>query len=344
MVEIEAAGTVHDLANVLAVLSASAAMLEDDLADLSGDHPARETASRMALATARAGELCERLRRPQAAPKRTATFDLADAVRDGVALLGPTLEGVEATLTLADDLPVRGRPLDALQVLLNLVLNATAAAPGGSIVVRTDRWVADRSLAIAGRLVPGRDYARVIVEDSGPGFGDDPHQLFQPGATTSGDPARGRGLAVVAAIAEAAGGGVRVERSPVGGARVAVCWPLRDRSRDGLADRALLIVGGSSRAVARLADAGEATGAEVSLCLDPDDAIGSVVEDIGAWDGVIVAGAARGLASAEIERRLRAADPTLPVVVPAAGDRPGVVFDALERAMERTPRRREGAA
>ena len=342
----DAAGTVHDLANVLSVVSATVAMLADDLAELDAGHPARESVERLALAACRAGELCERLRTPL--PRRVhGAHDLAGAVREGVDLLGGALKGTELVLRADGPLSVRGPALETLQVLLNLVSNASEAAPGTPIAVVADAWVADRTPPTVGRLVPGRRYARLVVEDRGPGIepataGD----LFQPGATGSGDPRRGRGLAVVAEIVERARGAVRVERSDAGGTRFSVLWPLLEAAHGGLADRSVLIVGGAPDTVARLADAAEAAGAEVSLCLEPDDAVASVAEDVGAWDGVVVAGGARGSSAAAIATRLRDADPTLALLRMGTDGGVTEVIAALKRrfASPGTPGEREGAA
>ena len=248
-------------------------------------------------------------------------------------LPGPRLEETAAPL------PVRCRPLDVLQVVLNLCLNAAEASPGGSVTVSNGMWVADRDEPTIGRLVPGRRYACLSVEDDGRGINPwDAKALFEPGVTASRERGRGRGLAVVASIMTEAGGAVRVERSGTGGAIVVACWPLAETERHDLSDRNLLIVGGASRMIAGVADAAETAGADVSLCLDPADAIASVAEDVGAWDGVIVAGAARGLDAAEIGRRLREADGGLAVVVPERGAPPGTILGALATCMAEATR------
>ena len=336
------AGTIHDLANVLAVIAGSAAMLAEDIADLAPDlppdHPARENAARIALAAERAGELCERLRRPTATRASVGTLDLADLVRDGAFMLAPALGGASLRTVADGPLPVTGVALDALQVLLNLALNAAeAAGPSGRVAVRADAWVAGRTAPTLGRWVAGRRYARLRVEDSGPGLPPEgAAALFLPGQSGSGDPGRGQGLAVVAAIVEAAGGAVRVARSPLGGARIDVCWPMASAPAPDLRGRTVLIVGGAPPAIASLADAAEAAGAEVSLCLDPEDAVLSVADDVGAWDAVAVMGAARGVPAADLVERLRAADSGLPVVVPDGADVPIAALCAAIAGAEAT--------
>ena len=318
------AGTAHDLANVIAVIAGSAAMLTDDLADLPADHPARENMERLALATRRAAELCERLRpdaRPAAA-RTGASLDLSAATSEGIGLVRPAIERDRSVrCTVAERLPVRVASLDVLQVALNLCLNARAAtAPGGSIAVSVDRWVADRGEALIGRLVPGRSYARLSVEDDGHGVAPErARALFEPGATTSADANRGHGLAVVASIAEQTCAAIRVGAGPTGGACFEVMWPLVETGPPDLTGRAILLVGGGPRETTRIADAAEAAGADVSLCLDPEDAVASVAEDCGVWDAVVV-GALRRTDPAALIARIGDADPSLPVL--ALSDRP----------------------
>ena len=319
----DVAALAHDLANVIAVLSGSAAMLEGDLDALPATHPAREQAARIALAATRAGELCERMRLPAAIvsatgrhvakSQRPATHDLAASVREACDLIAPALPG-GCTLVHDTAAPVRvaGAALDAFQVVLNLALNAGEASDG-PVRLAVEAVVAGRERPLLGRLVPGRRYARLVVEDDGPGMPNNAAPLFERGTTGSGDAGRGTGLATVAAIAEGAGGAVRVGRSASGGTRVEVWWPEAAATPD-VAGCHVLIVAGRSGPTARAADALEAAGAEPSLCLDPLDAVASVAEDRGAWDAIVVAGGAGGIEAAEIARRLTEADPGLPVL------------------------------
>ncbi len=63
--------------------------------------------------------------------------------------------------------------------------------------------------------------ARLLVDDAGPGFGED--ELIR-GASSAGS--TGIGLSIVTKTAAGAGGTVSVRRSPLGGARVEVVFPL----------------------------------------------------------------------------------------------------------------------
>ena len=324
--EADAAAIAHDLANVIAVLAGSSAMLVGDLAGLPTDHPAREQASRLALATERAAALCEGLGatlRPVAAPARSrgpATFDLLGATREACELIGPSLP-LGCTLASRDDAPrVPGAAMDAFQVVLNLALNA-AEASGGTVRLHVDAAVAGREPPLLGRLVPGRRYGRLIVEDDGPGMPARAGHLFERGVTGSGDPRRGTGLSTVAAIVEGAGGALVVGRSGSGGARIEAWWP--EAAGSDLAGASILVVAGTSGPTARTADALEAAGAEPSLCFDPMDAIASLSEDMGAWDAVVVAGPTRGESVRWIAGRLAALGSGVPILALCEGAAPG---------------------
>ena len=319
--EIAEAGAAHDLANLLAVIGGSAAMLAEDLSDLPPHHPAREHVERILTVAARAGDLIERLPgRTPPAPRPKGTHDLGAALREAQGLIAPLVpRGVafEAVLT-ANTGPARGAPLDAVQLLLNLVLNARDAVGGRG------RITASLSVAPAaplpepaiGRVVPGRSYAAIRVADTGPGLDTTGlPALLTPGETSKG-PGRGWGLAIVADIVRRIGGVLRVAETREGAA-IEVLWPLApsDRIAD-LTGRTALVVAGPSSATARLCDTIEAAGVEVALCLDPRDAIASVREDRGEWDAVIVTGDTRRAKASTIARRLREADATLPLLVP----------------------------
>jgi signal transduction histidine kinase len=100
------------------------------------------------------------------------------------------------------------------QVLLNLVLNAIRAMPGGG-------WI-----ELAGcRVQPGRA-ASIVVADTGPGIpASDLDRIFEAGfSTRAGSP--GLGLAVCRKIVEQQGGNISAECEPGRGAKFSVILPL----------------------------------------------------------------------------------------------------------------------
>jgi two-component system CitB family sensor kinase len=138
-------------------------------------------------------------------------------------LLGKTSEaverGIELTITgeIPDDSAVSSREL--VTVLGNLLDNAFDAVAAGA---GADRRRVEVDLTTDGHAL------RVVVGDSGPGLGDDEaaHALERGWSTkASAGPGRGVGLALVAQVARRYGGRVRVDTSPLGGARFTVELP-----------------------------------------------------------------------------------------------------------------------
>jgi nitrogen fixation/metabolism regulation signal transduction histidine kinase len=107
------------------------------------------------------------------------------------------------------------------QVLLNLVLNALRAMPGGG-------WV-----EISGHRIHHGDAAAVAisVSDTGPGVGEgDAAKMFEPGfSTRAGSP--GLGLAVCRRIVEQHGGSIAAANRAGAGASFTLTFPLEKESR-----------------------------------------------------------------------------------------------------------------
>lgn len=104
------------------------------------------------------------------------------------------------------------------EVVDNLLSNAVKyTPPGGSISVEVEGT---------------ETYARVSVQDSGPGFSPaDRAGLFRPfqrlsARPTGGEPSTGLGLAIVKQVVDLHEGDVRVESPPAGGARLTVTLPV----------------------------------------------------------------------------------------------------------------------
>jgi signal transduction histidine kinase len=99
-----------------------------------------------------------------------------------------------------------------VQVILNLLINAIEAMPGGG-------W-----LNIEARLADGQ--VEVTVADSGPGLSPDVlTKVFQPFNTTK-EGGTGLGLSVSHSIIEQHGGTMLAENAPGGGAVFTIALPL----------------------------------------------------------------------------------------------------------------------
>ncbi|MCC6177770.1 MAG: response regulator [Chloroflexi bacterium] len=137
------------------------------------------------------------------------TIDLAEAVRDALALTRPhwrdaTLAAgrpVRVEVELGRELYVAGEAAEIREVVTNLVLNAVDAMPrGGEIRIRAERT---------------RDVVRLTVRDTGIGMTREvSSRIFEPFYTTKAELGSGLGLAIVYGTVRRCGGQIRVESAP----------------------------------------------------------------------------------------------------------------------------------
>jgi two-component system sensor histidine kinase HydH len=126
-------------------------------------------------------------------------------------------EARAAGVTVERDIPGDLPPLPAdrgriVQVMLNLLLNAVQAMPGGG-------W-----LGLAANA--SGDWLTISVTDTGPGIAPDVlPRLFEPYVTTKAK-GMGLGLAIARRITEAHGGRIEAGNRPEGGSRFEVILPL----------------------------------------------------------------------------------------------------------------------
>jgi signal transduction histidine kinase len=260
-----AAGVAHEIRNPLGALGTYVEVLRRR-----GSDP--EITAEMHTAIARVDRIVQGLL-DYARPERTAAggdirhpgeADLNGAVDTAVEFLRRQglLEARNLVLNLESGLPcVRADQHGLEQVVINLLVNAHQASPGGVLAVGTVRRSfepryraaarrADTTEAgAAGRrrwaarpyrrdLAPGTPGAVLYVADDGPGVPDaDRERIFDPFFTTK-PPGEGTGLglAIVARTVYDAGGVVWVDRAREGGAVFKVFLPLAGAT-DARADR-----------------------------------------------------------------------------------------------------------
>ncbi len=206
-----AGGLAHDFNNLLGVIDGYAHLIADSL---SADDELRRQALEISKASSRGADLTRRLlsfSRQQVIV--TSDVDVGSVVVDLARLLERL---VPSTVTLrieVGDGPafVRADSSRLGQVLVNLVINAIDAMPGGGdLAIRVERSAA---------------HVRLTVSDTGAGI--DAHALpriFEPFFTTK-EHGTGLGLSTVHGVVEQLGGQVSVASSPGAGATFVVTLP-----------------------------------------------------------------------------------------------------------------------
>jgi len=212
-----AATLAHEIRNPLGAVKGLTQVTREQIP---ADHGAQAHLQTVVGETERLERLVDDLLRFARPPRvlEISRFDLADAlqrVRETLLVAHPDTP-IEVDLAAAGDderLWIRSDPDGLRQVLLNVLLNAVQATPGGGAV------------RVAARPLDGARGIEVNVEDDGPGLrGRDPEELFSPFATTK-TRGSGLGLAVSRQIVEQLGGTIRIADRPEGGARCTITLP-----------------------------------------------------------------------------------------------------------------------
>jgi PAS domain S-box-containing protein len=223
-----AAGVAHDFANQLTVVHGYCDLLLRDLPD---DDRNRKTAERVRQAGQRAIDVARRFlswgRQHKPKPE---DLDINAVVSD----LGKTLskiigEDIRLRVDASADPPtVRADRALLEQAVLNLVINARDAMPGGGTLTLTTQHVdiAEPLDDGYGRLDPGA-YVVLHVADTGTGMPAEVlNRVFDPFFTTKGDDkGTGLGLPMVFSFAEQSGGHIAVATNAGQGTRCDLYLP-----------------------------------------------------------------------------------------------------------------------
>jgi len=223
-----AGGVAHDFNNILTAILGHAELLQHGL---EAGTPGRRQAEQIHRAASRGSQLTGQLlafSRKQVMQPRV--IDL-NAVVGGMAsmlhrLIGEDVELLE--LLLPSLWRVKADPGQMEQVVMNLMVNARDAMPGGGrVIVHTRNVVLEDGSPLGLR---GGRYVMLEVQDSGCGMTAETRaRLFEPFFTTKQrGKGTGLGLATVYGIVAQSGGAVTVESQPDEGASFRVLLPAVD--------------------------------------------------------------------------------------------------------------------
>jgi PAS domain S-box-containing protein len=322
-----ASGLAHDLSNLLAAISGSATLIENNAGS-----ECRLHAGRIQAAAGMAGSLVQKMLNIGSRRTERRQVDLAQAVRDSADLLRVSLPAQQRLELSLPDAPVEAEAdlTEVTQVLLNLAINARDALPPRNGVVRMELALAteaDRAMPLIVGTMPRGPAAVFSVTDNGNGIADaDIASIFQPYYSSKGEAGTGLGLAVVAGIVTAAGAGISVGTGPGGGACFRVVWPLNQQPaapaapvpaapRGDLAGLGILLVDDNPVIVESLARVLEDAGAEPGPSLDPADTLLALKEDPDAWALLVTDFDMPGMNGAELAAAARKLRPDLPILL-----------------------------
>lgn len=332
-----ASGLVHDFNNILAVVTGSAGMIE--ARHISGGADAND-AARILEAAEQATKLIARLRDLGRHGGSCTEIDLRKQVTKSAELLRGGLHAAHRLVLSLPEAPlmVYADPVEVLQVVLNLAINARDALRDGpgEITLSVAPTLSDQAARSpdVGRLRPGRPCMALQVTDTGIGMTPEAcARVFEPWFSTKGTLGTGLGLAVVANIVRANDAALWLDSVPCKGTQVTIFWPVmpeaapeaaldsmppanvRPERLDGLR---LMVVDDAELVCTVLASILKQAGAEVATATDPAKARDVIAEDPGRWAALITDQDMPGMSGSVLARAVRSIAPKLPVLLVSA--------------------------
>ena len=223
-----AGGVAHDFNNLLTVVEGQVEMM---LSEVPPSGRLRHRLEEVEKAAHLASTLTRRLlafSRMQVLQSKV--LDL-NAVMAGISQMLARLigENIEMTFLPGADLGrVKADPSQIEQVLMNLVVNARDAMPGGGrLTIETHNAHVDATYARQQAIVERGDYVVLVVSDTGRGMGGETRaRIFEPFFTTK-HPGQGTGLglSMVYGIVKQSGGYIWVYSEPGHGATFKIYLP-----------------------------------------------------------------------------------------------------------------------
>ena len=281
-----AGGIAHDFNNLLMVISGYTEVLLDQLTP---GHPLHAKAEAIQQASDRASTLTRQLlafSRKQLLELKV--IDVNAIVTDMERLLRPLIgEDIELTTSLAPNIGCTRADAGQLeQVIMNLVVNAKDAMPGGGkISIRTDGVNLDDSYRPENTFIKNGPYVMISVSDNGQGMDRETQaRIFEPFFTTK-EKNKGTGLgpSTVYGIIKQSGGYVFVQSELGRGTIFTIYFPRVDEPSEARGDLPV-----------SLAAAG---GTETVLLVEDEDSVRQLVRETLESRGYRVLEAANGQAA-----------------------------------------------
>ena len=220
-----AGGLAHDFNNALAVVLGNLELVTDRV----HDPELREMLEDIRAAASSAAQLAQRLLRlGRTEPPAFEPVGLAGLVERAVSGIRRQAGQLQIATAVAPDLVVAGSYEELHQVLVNLVLNARDAMPGGGMLRIHARPVhLDPVAATAHQLAAGGGFVELAVTDSGCGMDATTlARVFEPFFTTKpAGSGTGLGLAMVHGIVRRHGGAIDVESAAGRGTTFRILLP-----------------------------------------------------------------------------------------------------------------------
>ncbi|QJR37316.1 hybrid sensor histidine kinase/response regulator [Gemmatimonas groenlandica] len=226
-----AGGIAHDLNNVLAPILLSIEVLKDEL----GSDTQREVLETIEASARRGADMVRQvLSYARGVEGQRVTLSMSAVMRDVLRLVRDRLmSDVQIHTSLPEHLwTFAGDSTQIQQVMLNLLLNAKDAMPGGGAITIAARNVDLRSVDIPEPGLPPGAYLQIEVRDTGYGIlTEHLDKIFDPFFTTKGiGEGSGLGLSTSHAIVRSHGGFFQVESSLGSGSIFRVSLPASQSS------------------------------------------------------------------------------------------------------------------
>jgi PAS domain S-box-containing protein len=328
-----AGGIAHDFNNLLAVILGHADL---SLAEVPHDSPLRDNLKLMQQLAERGAAFTRQLLVfSRQEPLQPETLDVNEVVTLTEQVLRGAIDvDVEFVTKLAPDLwPVRIDRSELERLLLNLVVNARRAMPGGgTLTIQTCKVeVSEAEAPSSGRSV------RLCVTDTGVGMGQDvAKHAFEPFFTTDAVAGTGLGLSAAYGVVTAAGGTIGLTSEPGVGTTVRIDLPAVDETAAAPPDHELPPSRGRGQMILVVEDDEDVRGVvtlmlsragyEVVAASSPKEAIAILDESAASIDMLLTDIVMPGTSGIVLAEEVRARLPDLPVLLMsgyASGALPG---------------------